>query len=401
MSDFHIAIVGGGIVGLATACALLARRPGLSVLLIEKEERLAQHQTSHSSGVIHSGLYYRPGSLKARMTAAGARALVEFCKDNGIPFERCGKVVVATEPAELERLAALHERGLANGVEGIERIGPERLREIEPHAVGLEALWVPSSGIVDYTVVAERYGAIVKEKGGVVELGCRFDGARRDGGGWVLLTSRGEFRCRNLISCAGVYADRVARRCGSRPGLRIVPFRGEFRVLRAESRRLVRGLIYPVPDPTLPFLGVHLTKTIDGGVEAGPNAVLALHREGYRRGRFNLRDCWETFGYSGVWRLGLRHWRTAIVEERRSLSAALFLESLQRLVPELTQADLERGGTGVRAQAVAPNGDLLDDFRIETMPGAIHVLNAPSPAATASIPIGEYIAGEAANSFGL
>lgn len=399
-AESQVVVVGGGIVGLATALACGERFPSVRPLVIEKESEIAQHQTGHNSGVIHSGLYYRPGSLKARMTVAGARRMVEFCQRHGIAHDVCGKVVVAVEAVEVPRLEELHRRGQANGVEA-ELIGPERLREIEPHAAGVKALHVPATGIVDYGAVARRYAELIRERGGEIRTGTRVVAIVRDGPGWVLETTTGSLRARNLVNCAGLHSDRVARLAGFEPALRIVPFRGEYYSLVRGRESLVRALIYPVPDPAFPFLGVHFTRMIHGGVEAGPNAVLSLKREGYRKTDFNLRDAWEAVTFVGFLRLAARYWRTGVGEMHRSFSKAAFVRALQRLLPELRAQDLEPGGAGVRAQALEPSGALVDDFSIHESAGVVHVLNAPSPAATASLLIGEAIAERAGRAFGL
>jgi L-2-hydroxyglutarate oxidase len=400
-SAHPVIVVGGGIVGLSTARALALESPPILPLVIEKESELAAHQTGHNSGVIHSGIYYRPGSLKARFTVEGARDLVDFCREHGVAHEICGKVVVATDPAELPRLEELHRRGLANGVPGgLEMIGPDRLREIEPHAAGIRALHVPATGIVDFPAVAHRYAEIVRAAGGEIRTGARVAGIRRLGGEWILETTAGEFRAPFLINCAGLHSDRIARRAGADPAVRIVPFRGEYYRLRPERETLVRALIYPVPDPAFPFLGVHFTRMVHGGVEAGPNAVLAFKREGYRKLDFDLLEAWDTLGFPGFWRLARRYWRTGAGEMVRSFSKRAFVRALRRLLPELGEDDVEATGAGVRAQAVDAAGALVDDFSIEHGEAAIHVLNAPSPAATASLPIGRFVAEEARRRLG-
>jgi (S)-2-hydroxyglutarate dehydrogenase len=400
MVEREIVVVGGGIVGLSTALALARGESPRPPLVLEKEADVASHQTGHNSGVIHSGIYYRPGSLKARYTVEGARRMVEFCREHGLPHEVCGKVVVATNPDEVARLHEIYPRAQANGVPGVELIGPERLREIEPAAAGLAAFLVPSTGIVDYSAVAQRYAELVCAAGGQIRTQTQVLGIRRDGNRWVLETTAGVVRARYLVNCAGLHSDRVARMAGIRPAVRIVPFRGEYYKLAPEREGLVRGLIYPVPDPSFPFLGVHFTRMVRGGVEAGPNAVLSFKREGYRKTDFNARDAWSTFAYPAFWRLAFRYWRTGAGEFYRSFNQGAFVHALQRLLPDLRREDLVPGGSGVRAQAVDTNGNLLDDFCIETGPGAIHVLNAPSPAATASLPIGEAIAAQARGMFG-
>src|SRR5215510_10445367 len=398
---YDVAIVGGGILALATASALSERAPRARLVILEKESRLAQHQTGHNSGVIHSGIYYKPGSHKARLCVEGVRLMVEFCAAHGIRVERCGKVIVATTPAELPRLATLYERGVANGVPGLSVIEPSLLRELEPSASALRAIHSPNTGIVDYGEVADVMGKELVDRGTAIHTGARVTAIRRVGGELELTTPRDVVRARRLVNCAGLYSDQVARLAGARPELQIVPFRGEYYMLKAERRSLVRGLIYPVPDPEFPFLGVHFTRTIHGDVEAGPNAVLAFAREGYTLGTVKPGELAGTLGYAGFWHMARKYWRVGAYEMYRSASKAAFVRSLQKLVPDITSADLERGGAGVRAQAVAPDGSLVDDFKISVTPGAVHVVNAPSPAATASLAIGRHVAGVAAESFGL
>ncbi|HXG01912.1 MAG TPA: L-2-hydroxyglutarate oxidase [Candidatus Binatia bacterium] len=399
--DCDVAVVGAGIVGLATVWALTERAPRTRVVVLEKEPGVGRHQTGHNSGVIHAGIYYRPGSAKARLCVEGGRLLTEFCDRHGIRWERCGKVIVATRPDELPRLAALYERGVANGVPGLALIGPERVRELEPHAAALQAIHSPHTGIVDYREVAAALAAEAERRGVTIETGAGVEAIGRAGDGFVLGTPRCEVAARRLINCAGLYADLVARRAGAAADVRIVPFRGEYYHLRPERRHLVRALIYPVPDPAFPFLGVHFTRTVHGEVEAGPNAVLAFAREGYRFGRVNPRELLGTLTYRGFWAMARRYWRTGAYEMYRSLSKAAFVRALQRLVPDLRPEDVVRGGSGVRAQAVSPDGSLVDDFRIVETADAVHVLNAPSPAATASLAIGRHIAALAADRFGL
>ena len=401
-----IAVIGGGIVGLATAMAL-AEHTRAAVVVLEAEPRLAAHQTGHNSGVVHSGLYYRPGSLKARNCVAGREALYRFCDEQGIAHERCGKVVLAVHESERPRLEELERRGRGNGLQGLRRLAPEEIREHEPHARGVAGLFVPDTGIVDYTAVAEAYAARARAAGALVLTGARVGACRRDrtaGGAaadLVLETALGEVRCGALVNCAGLHSDRVARLCGVDPGVRIVPFRGEYYDLLPARTHLVRNLLYPVPDPRFPFLGVHFTRRVQGGIEAGPNAVLALKREGYGRADFSARDTAELLAYAGFWRMGLRHWRMGLEESWRSTSARAFVAALRRLVPAIARADVVRAGAGVRAQALEPDGKLSDDFLIVEAERMIHVLNAPSPAATASITIGRTIAGQAAARFGL
>jgi L-2-hydroxyglutarate oxidase len=382
-------VVGGGIVGLATAVAMAER--GHPPIVLEAEDRLAAHQTGHNSGVIHSGLYYKPGSLKARTCRAGLKAMYQFCVEENVRHRRCGKLVVAVTKDELPRLATLEERGRANGV-NVSRLGPEEIREREPETVGVAGLWVPETGIVNYSLVTEALARRLTRLGGEVRLGNRVRSIKRDGAGIVLETTRGEVRASSLVNCAGLQSDRIARLTGVEPGIRIVPFRGEYYTLRPERAAVVRGLIYPVPDPALPFLGVHFTRGIDDVVEAGPNAVLALKREGYSRMDVSLRDIADLASFPGFWRMARAQWRNGLDEILRSLSKARFLASLQKLIPALTEDDIVPGGSGVRAQAVAADGRLIDDFHIQTAPGMVHVLNAPSPAATASLAIGKEIA---------
>ena len=386
-----IAVIGGGLVGAATALAL-AGRDGLRVAVLETEDRLAAHQSGHNSGVIHSGLYYKPGSLKAALCVEGARDLYRFCAEEGIAHQRCGKLVVATGPDELPRLDELERRGQANGLVGVRRLRAEEIRDIEPHAAGIAALHVPETGIVDYPAVARAYGRKVEERGGTVWTGAKVTAVRREQGGLVVETRRGAVACRLLVNCAGLQADRVALLCGAAVDVRIIPFRGEYYELALERQDLVRGLIYPVPDPRFPFLGVHLTRMVKGGVEAGPNAVLALRREGYRWRDVSPCDLAATAAWPGFWKLAARFWKTGAYEVRRSLSKSVFVRDLQRLVPELRGEDIHRAGAGVRAQALDRDGALVDDFRIVTSERAVHILNAPSPAATASLAIGRKIA---------
>ncbi len=382
-------IVGGGIVGLATALALA--EDGDEPLVLEAEDGVARHQTGHNSGVIHSGLYYKPGSLKAVTCRAGLAAMYRFCQEEGVPHRRCGKLVVAVHESELPRLATLEERGRANGVT-VRRLRAEELHEHEPEVAGIAGLWVEETGIVDYARVSEAMARRLTRLGGEVRTSHRVFSIAREQGSVVLETAGGTVRGRRLVNCAGLQSDRVARMAGVEPGVRIVPFRGEYYVLGPASAHLVRGLIYPVPDPALPFLGVHFTRGIDGVVEAGPNAVIALRREGYTWRDVSLRDVADWAAFPGFWRMARAQWRNGASEIRRSLSRPRFLRSLRTLLPRLTDADIERGGSGVRAQAVDRTGKLLDDFHIQTAPRMVHVLNAPSPAATASLAIGREIA---------
>jgi len=390
--SFDVAVIGGGIVGMATAMALLDEG-GRRIVVLEAEDRVAPHQTGHNSGVIHSGLYYRPGSLKARNCVEGRLALLEFCEEEGVPHEVCGKLVVATDPQEIPALDELERRGRANGLEGLRRLKAGELREHEPHVAGIDGLWVPQTGITDFTEVTRAMARRVATRGGELRLGSRVLAWRRDGSAHLLETASGPVRARLVVGCAGLQSDRLARLAGLDPGVRIVPFRGEYYDLTPEAAHMVRNLIYPVPDPGFPFLGVHLTRMIHGGAEAGPNAVLAFKREGYSRTSFSPRDALSTFAYGGFWKLAGRYWKTGLAEQWRSLSKAAFVRSVRRLVPELEAGQLQRGGAGVRAQALGRDGALLDDFAIVRGEGMIHVLNAPSPAATAAIAIGRAIAG--------
>ena len=396
-----VTVIGAGIVGLATALNLTDRHPGLRVRILDKEPRIAAHQTGHNSGVIHSGIYYKPGSYKARLCTEGRRLMYGFCAEHGIAHERCGKVVVATEEAELPRLATIHERAIANGVDGVRALSPEEVRELEPNCRAVRGLHVPVTGIVDYVQVAETMAKILTGRGVEIVTGARVTAVRRAGGGLVIETGAGAFESRALVNCAGLHSDAVARLMGVEPEVRIIPFRGEYYMIRPERRSLIRNLIYPVPDPAFPFLGVHFTRTIHGDVEAGPNAVLAFAREGYTMGTVQVGEALGTFGYRGFWAMARRYWRMGMYEFYRSASKTAFVASLQRLVPDVRPDDIAVGGAGVRAQAVAPDGSLIDDFKISVIEGAIHVLNAPSPAATASLAIGRHIADLAAETFRL
>jgi (S)-2-hydroxyglutarate dehydrogenase len=388
---FDFAVVGGGIVGLSSAVALGKRHRGARILVLEKEPALARHQTGHNSGVIHSGIYYKPGSLKARFSKAGGAALVEFCREHDVACEICGKVIVATEPAELAQLDNLYERGRENGLV-VEKIGPTELKELEPHATGLAAIRVPSAGIVDYVEVARAFARIVEEQGGEIRTSTRVESISETSEGVEIGTNRGTYRTRKLVNCAGLYSDRLAEMSGVDPGMKIVPFRGEYYELVPEKRHLVKNLIYPVPNPNFPFLGVHFTRTVYGGVEAGPNAVLGFAREGYKKTDINLRELAEILSYPAFWKLAGKNWRIGIEEIKRSFSKGAFVRSLKRLVPEVTEGDLYSVSAGVRAQAMMKDGRFIDDFLVVEGKNSLHVLNAPSPAATASIPIGEVIA---------
>jgi len=381
-------IIGGGIVGLATAYQLLRTRPHATVTVLEKEHEAGRHQSTRNSGVLHAGLYYKPGSRKARLAVEGIREMVEFCKTHSVPHEICGKIVVAVDEAELPRLCALEERGRANGLQGLEWLNRDALCEIEPHAAGLAALRVPEEGIVDYAAVIRALVSEIEQRGGRVVTNAKVE---RIAPGWIIHTTAGEFPCDYLINCAGLYCDHVAQLAGQHPQNHIVPFRGEYYEIKPSSQHLVRNLIYPVPDPKFPFLGVHFTRLIHGGVECGPNAVLALAREGYRKTDIVPSELAEALAFPGLWRFLAHHPRMCWEEITRSFSRRLFCASLQRLVPAIQESDLAPGGTGVRAQALSPSGELVQDFDLLQRPNALHVLNAPSPAATASLAIGREI----------
>lgn len=389
MYDFTI--VGGGIVGLSTGMALSRRHPYARILVLEKENRWAAHQSGHNSGVIHSGVYYKPGSLKAQFATAGKRAVVEFCEEHGIKYDICGKVIVATQPDQVPIMEKIYQRGLANGLK-VSKIGPEELKEIEPHVKGVAAIRVPSAGIVDYKQVTEAYAKVLKGNGATLRLNTRVKAVSPNGPGLMVESNNGVFQTRFLVNCAGLHSDRIARKMGVETNMKIVPFRGEYYQLKPEKRYLAKHLIYPVPNPDFPFLGVHFTRMINGEVHAGPNAVLSLKREGYTKKEFNLRDFVDVITYGGFWKLARKNWQEGTKEMIRSFSKAAFVRSLQELIPEVEANDIEPAGAGVRAQALMPNGKMMDDFVL--LPGhrSIHVCNAPSPAATASIPIGEAIA---------
>ena len=384
-------IIGGGLVGLATAWQLLRSGRVPSLTLLEKESRVGAHQSTHNSGVLHAGLYYKPGSLKARLAVDGIREMTAYCGEKNIPHEICGKVVVAVDETEVPRLRALEERGQANGLGGLRGLDRNALRDIEPHAAGVAALHVPEEGIVDYAAVCEALRADIAQMGGQIVTGAEVRALRETASGWTAQTTAGEYAGDFLINCAGLQCDRVCRMAGENPADRIVPFRGEYYQLRAQSAHLVRNLIYPVPDPKFPFLGVHFTRLIGGGVEAGPNAVLAFAREAYRKTQWNVRDMADALTFPGFWKFLATHPTMAWEEGIRSLSKNLFCRSLQRLVPDLREEDLAPGGAGVRAQAISPAGELVQDFSLLRGDRALHVLNAPSPAATASLAIGRHI----------
>src|SRR5262245_12059998 len=401
MSNTHdVAIVGAGIIGLATARSLLERAPGARIVILEKEPKIGMHQTGHNSGVIHSGIYYRPGSYKAKLCGEGKGLMREFCAAHGIQIIDCGKVIVATREDELPRLQTLYERGIANGVP-VELIDAKRLHELEPHAAGLRAIHSPTTSIVDFGAVSTAIGGELTGRGVAIETNAKVLAIVPTREGIEIGTSRMAVEARWLINCAGLYSDVIARMAGAQPDVQIVPFRGEYYMIRPEKRHTVKSLIYPVPDPEFPFLGVHFTNTVHGDVEAGPNAGMAFAREGYEFTRLNPRELAETLAYRGVWHMVRRCWRMGSYEMYRSLSKAAFVRALQRLVPEIKPDYVTPSGAGVRAQGLAPDGSMVDDFRIVDSEGAVHVLNAPSPGATASLAIGRHIAGVASDRFGL
>ena len=392
LKTYDILIVGGGIVGLATAYQLLKRRPGLKIVVLEKEGRVAQHQSSRNSGVLHSGIYYRPGSLRALNCLRGYAMMLDFCREYGLPFDVCGKIIVAATENERGQLDQIYRRGLENGLQGLRKIGPDEAREIEPHVQAAEAVWVPQAGITDYGLVAEKYADLILAAGADIFTGHQARRVFEERGAVLIETPERVFLTRLLITCAGLYSDKMALHTGEDPDVQILPFRGEYYELRPERQYLIRNLIYPVPNPNFPFLGVHFTRMIHGGIEAGPNAVLAFRREGYSRWDVNIPELAETLGYRGFQRLARRYWRDGLAEMRRSWFKSHFVRALQRLVPEIRSADLTPGRSGVRAMACTPDGALHDDFLILEKPGVINVCNAPSPAATASLAIGETVA---------
>jgi len=391
-TDFHIIVVGGGIVGLATAYKITLRHPDIRIAVLEKEEKLAYHQTGHNSGVIHSGLYYKSGSNKAKNCAKGRKELVSFAKKYKIPHEICGKIIVATHQKELPHLDRIFENGSENEIEGIEKITPDKIKEIEPHCEGIAGILVPCTGIIDFVKVAEKLGALIEKKeGNTVLTGHNVKGFDKHDFYTNVLTNQGSFSTKYIINCAGLQSDRIARADGASPGVKIVPFRGDYYELTENAQEKVKHLIYPVPDPNFPFLGVHFTRMINGAVECGPNAVFSFKREGYGKTDFDFTDAWESLSYPGTWKMFLKNLKYGLSEYTRAFSKKLFLRSLQRLIPSLGYDDIKPCKAGVRAQAVAKNGKPVDDFKIEKGKNSIHVLNAPSPAATASLAIGEYI----------
>ena len=384
-------IIGGGIVGLATALEAVTRFPELRLIILEKENEVAAHQTGHNSGVIHSGLYYRTGSLKAKNCVAGAASMKRFCRDHDVPFEECGKLVVATSAEEVPRLEQLHQRGIANGVPGLRMLNREQFREIEPHCDGVSALQVPSTGIVDYVAVSRKYAELIERAGGEIVCRAKVTGLRHDGSTNLVESTAGTFQATHVINCAGLYSDHIAKLAGVQLDLQIIPFRGEYYEVRHDKRYLVKNLIYPVPDPRFPFLGVHFTRRVNGSVEAGPNALLALRREGYNGAAPDISEAMELLSFDGFWRMARKYWRKGAEEQYRALVKSAFASALRKMIPELTEDDLAAGGSGVRAQAVDRQGNLLDDFYFVHAPGMIHVCNVPSPAATASLEIGREV----------
>jgi L-2-hydroxyglutarate oxidase len=398
-----VIVVGAGIVGLAVGLELNLQHPALRVAVVEKERGIGAHQTGHNSGVVHRGIYYTPDSLKAQLCVAGATKLLAFCAQQGIPYQECGKLIVATNASEAAKLDELERRGRRNGVKGLELLGPERMMEIEPAIVGVRALYSPTTAILDFNLVARAYAERFIQLGGEIHLGAEVRSIRLADGLCTLETTRGELKTRHVVACAGLYSDRLARRSPTPGGRRpqIIPFRGDYYVLKPEKAAMLRGLVYPVPDPRFPFLGVHLTRRIDGAVWAGPNAALALAREGYGRFDLSVRDVSEMLGFGGFWRMTARYWRTGLAEVWRDYSKGAFLRAVRRFLPSLTQADLLPGPSGVRAQAVMADGSLVDDFVLDTSDRVIHVLNAPSPAATSALALARLIVGRANDAFDL
>ena len=396
---YDVVIIGGGIVGLATALQLQNSNPRLSLLLIEKEDSLARHQTGHNSGVIHSGIYYKPGSLKATNCIRGYDLLLDFCKLNGVPFDLCGKIIVATKPEEIPLLKNLHERGIENGLTGLRKISKEEIKEFEPHVNGLEGIVVPQTGIVDFKQVANKYGELILSKGSEIKLGEKVIDIQENESECVVISQKQSYQTRLVINCCGLYSDKVARLTQKNLNIKIIPFRGEYFKIKKKKEYLVKNLIYPVPDPSFPFLGVHFTRMIGGGVEAGPNAVLAFQREGYKKSDINLSELAESLAWPGFQKVAFKYWKTGMGEMYRSFSKAAFVKALQNLIPEIQKEDLEDGGAGVRAQACDRKGGLVDDFMIVEGRHVINVCNAPSPAATSSLAIGETIASLATQRF--
>ncbi len=389
---YNVTIVGAGIVGLATALQLKKLKPTLNILVLEKESKVAAHQTGNNSGVIHSGIYYKPGSLKAKNCIDGYHMLIDFCKEQNIPFDLCGKIIVATSQEELIALDNIYQRGVENGLQGLKYINADEIKSIEPHTAGIKGIVVPQTGIVDYKVVAQKYAEVFTALGGIIQLNTKVENVKTEDKAINIITNKGAIESQLLINCAGLYSDKVAAYSIPNLDVKIVPFRGEYYALKKEKRSLVKNLIYPVPDPNFPFLGVHFTRRIDGEIEAGPNAVLAYSREGYTKSKINLKELFETLLWKGFRKVAAKYWRTGFGEIKRSYSKTAFTVALQKLLPEIQKEDLIKGGAGVRAQACDREGGLIDDFCIRETQGQIHVLNAPSPAATSSLAIGKTLA---------
>lgn len=396
---YDISIIGGGIVGLATALQILKLRPQTKLCVIEKEQAVAQHQTGHNSGVIHSGIYYKPNSLKASNCIRGYQMLLDFCQQENIQYELCGKIIVATEQSELATLENVYQRGIANGLDKIKKIGKEEIREIEPHCQGIAGIYVPYTGIIDYVGVAQKYAQLIREKGGQIFLGEKVEKIREQQNNYEIVTQNRAYVSSLLINCAGLYSDKITQLTQKKVDYRIIPFRGEYYHIKPEKQYLVKHLIYPVPDPNFPFLGVHFTRMIHGGVEAGPNAVFSFKREGYKKTDFDLQEAIASITWRGFQKVAFKYWKTGLGEFYRSFSKTAFTKALQRLIPEIQENDLEQGGAGVRAQACDRNGGLIDDFLIIENKGVIHVGNAPSPAATSSLSIGLTVAEMAVKKF--
>lgn len=392
-------IVGGGIIGLATALRLSSAPHYKKVLVIEKENEVAKHQTGNNSGVIHSGIYYKPGSLKATNCINGYHQLIDFCAKNEVPFDLCGKIIVATDESELQALKNIGDRGVQNGLTGLKNLTKEELKEYEPHVAGIAGIFVPQTGIVDYKVVAQKYAQLIQQQGGEIRFGEKVIEVQENNGTQVVVTQKSSYPARLVINCAGLYSDKVARLTSKKVDVKIIPFRGEYYKLREDKEYLVKNLIYPVPDPNFPFLGVHFTRMMKGGVEAGPNAVLAFQREGYKKTDINLGELAESLAWPGFQKVMAKYWKTGMGEMYRSFSKAAFTKALQKLIPEIQESDLVEGGAGVRAQACDRTGGLVDDFMILEEKGAINVCNAPSPAATSSLSIGETVANLALKRF--
>lgn len=392
MEKFDIVIIGAGIVGMATAHQLKEKNPDLNIIVLDKEGAVSQHQTGHNSGVIHSGIYYKPGSLKAQNCKKGYKQLLAFCDKHSIDYDLCGKIIVASDGSELQALENIYNRGLENGLQGLKKINREEIKDYEPHCTGMAGIFVPQTGIIDYTVVTEKMAAIFQEKGGHLKLSEKVIGIRKTDKGYIVETTKGTYPTNIVVNCAGLYSDKIAEMTMGKLGIKILPFRGEYYDLIPERYGLVKNLIYPVPDPKFPFLGVHFTRMIDGGVEAGPNAVLAYGRESYDNKTVNIKELGEILGFSGFLKVGMKYWQMGLYEMYRSYSKTAFTKALQKLIPEIQKADLVKGSAGIRAQACDKNGNLIDDFLIFEDKYVVNVCNAPSPAATSCLSIGKTIA---------